>query len=479
MTKIIYEKSKKNLGGTKLTDDKTTFEFIDDKFKSKEKVILPEVSELEVMRHFKELSDKNFCVESGFYPLGSCTMKYNPKVNEYLSRLEDFTSVHPKQEDEDVQGCLELMYKLQQTLKNVTGMSAMTLQPAAGAHGELCGMMIVKKYFEINKKNGGEKRTKVIVPDSAHGTNPASAAMCGFEIVEVKSNDKGQINLEELKPLLTPEVAAIMMTNPNTLGIFEENILEISKLAHKNGTLLYYDGANTNAIMGITNPKLMGFDIVHLNLHKTFSTPHGGGGPGACAVGVTEELKEFLPVPVIDFDGKNYFRNYDLKHSIGKMKSFFGNFGVLIRAFAYTLLMGENLKKASEDAVLNANYIKECLKKYYKLPYDINCMHEFVLSGDWQKEKGVATIDIAKRLIDANYHPPTIYFPLIVHEAIMIEPTESENKKRLDDFIEEMIKIADEVDKGLIDIEKLPQKAPVKRVDETLAARNPDLKFVG
>ena len=475
MTKIIYEKSQSGLGGIKLTDDKTTFDFINSKFISDEEVILPNVSELEVMRHFKELSDKNFCVESGFYPLGSCTMKYNPKVNETLSRLEGFTNVHPFQEDEDIQGCLKLIYNLSAVLKKVTGMSAMTLQPAAGAHGELCGMMIVKKYFEVK----GENRTKVIVPDSAHGTNPASAAMCGFEIVEVKSNDRGQVNIDELKPLLTNDVAAIMMTNPNTLGIFEENILEISKLAHENGTLLYYDGANTNAIMGITNPKLMGFDIVHLNLHKTFSTPHGGGGPGACAVGVIENLKEFLPVPVIGFDGEKYFRNYDLKHSIGKMKSFFGNFGVLVRAFAYTLLMGENLKKVSEDAVLNANYIKECLKKYYKLPYDINCMHEFVLSGDWQKEKGIATIDIAKRLIDANYHPPTIYFPLIVHEAIMIEPTESENKKRLDDFIEEMIKIADEVDKGLIDIETLPQKAPVKRVDETLAARNPDLKFIG
>ena len=473
MTKIIYEKSQKGYGGIKLADEIPQFDFIDKNLKSDSELILPEVSELEVMRHFKELSDKNFCVESGFYPLGSCTMKYNPKVNEVMSRLEGFTSVHPNQDDEDIQGCLNLMYDLQSMLKKITGMSAITLQPAAGAHGELCGMMIVKKYFEVK----GEKRTKVIVPDSAHGTNPASASMCGFEIVEVKSNERGQVNLEALKPLLTSDVAAIMMTNPNTLGIFEENILEISKLAHENGTLLYYDGANANAILGITNPKLMGFDIVHLNLHKTFSTPHGGGGPGACAVGVVGNLKEFLPIPVIDFDGQKYFRNYDLKHSIGKMKAFFGNFGVLVRAFAYTLLMGKNLKKVSEDAVLNANYIKESLKKYYKLPYDLPCMHEFVLSGDWQKEKGVATLDIAKRLIDANYHPPTIYFPLIVHEALMIEPTESETKSRLDNFIEEMIKIADEVDKGLIDPHELPKNAPVKRVDETLAARNPDLRF--
>ena len=473
MTKIIYEKSQNDYKGVVLTDNKVSFDFIKNSYLSAEDTELPRLSELEVMRHFKELSDKNFCVESGFYPLGSCTMKYNPKVNEAMSRLDGFTNVHPCQEDDDIHGCLELYYKLTEELKKITGMSAMTLQPAAGAHGELCGMMIVKKYFEVK----GECRKKVIVPDSAHGTNPASASMCGFDIVEVKSNDKGQVDVNAIKELLSSDVAAIMMTNPNTLGIFEENILEISKLAHENGSLLYYDGANANAILGITSPFLMGFDIVHLNLHKTFSTPHGGGGPGACAVGVVEKLKEFLPVPVIDYDGKKYFRNYDLKHSIGKMKSFFGNFGVIVRAFSYILLMGKCLKNVSEDAVLNANYIKESLKRYYNLPYDLPCMHEFVLSGERQKEKGVSTLDIAKRLIDANYHPPTIYFPLIVNEAIMIEPTESENKKRLDDFIAEMIKIADEVDKGIIDVHSLPQKAPIGRVDETHAARNPDLRY--
>ena len=473
MTKIIYEKNQNGYGGLVLTDEDITFDCIKNDYLSSSETVLPEISELEVMRHFKELSDKNFCVESGFYPLGSCTMKYNPKVNEMLSKLEGFVQVHPCQSDEDVQGSLELIYNLCKALKVITGMHSMTLQPAAGAHGELCGMMIVKKYFETI----GENRTKVIVPDSAHGTNPASASMCGFNIIEVKSNEKGQVDIEEIKKLLTPDVAAIMMTNPNTLGIFEENILEISRLAHENGSLLYYDGANANAILGITNPSLMGFDIVHLNLHKTFSTPHGGGGPGACAVGVVEKLKDYLPIPVIEYAENKYFRNYNLKHSIGKMKSFYGNFGILIRAFSYILLMGNKLKNVSQDAVLNANYIKECLKKYYMLPYDLTCMHEFVLSGDWQKEKGVATIDIAKRLIDANYHPPTIYFPLIVHEALMIEPTESENKDRLDAFIDEMIKIADEVDKGLIDIHKLPQKAPVGRVDETHAARNPDLRY--
>lgn len=345
----------------------------------KEAVGLPQLSELEVMRHYKELSDRNFCIEKGFYPLGSCTMKYNPKVNELLASLEGFVNLHPLQDDEDAQGALELMYNLQEELKKITGMDAVTLQPAAGAHGELTGMMVIKKYFEVK---GETKRKKVIVPDSAHGTNPASAKMCGFDIVEVKSNSKGQVDIEALKSLLDKDVAAIMMTNPNTLGIFEENVLEISKLMHDNGSLLYYDGANFNAIMGWTNPALMGFDVVHLNLHKTFATPHGGGGPGAGPVGVKSFLKEFLPVPSIEFDGNKYYRNYNVEHTIGKVRSFYGNFGVLVRAYAYILMMGKNLKLASADAVLNANYIKEKLKGVYELPYDEPCMHEFVLSGE-------------------------------------------------------------------------------------------------
>ena len=395
----------------------------------KEAVGLPQLSELEVMRHYKELSDRNFCIEKGFYPLGSCTMKYNPKVNELLASLEGFVNLHPLQDDEDAQGALELMYNLQEELKKITGMDAVTLQPAAGAHGELTGMMVIKKYFEVK---GETKRKKVIVPDSAHGTNPASAKMCGFDIVEVKSNSKGQVDVESLKSLLDDEVAAIMMTNPNTLGIFEENVLEISKLMHDNGSLLYYDGANFNAIMGWTNPALMGFDVVHLNLHKTFATPHGGGGPGAGPVGVKSFLKEFLPVPSIEFDGNKYYRNYNVEHTIGKVRSFYGNFGVLVRAYAYILMMGKNLKLASADAVLNANYIKEKLKGVYELPYDEPCMHEFVLSGEKQHHQGVSTLGIAKRLMDSNCHPPTVYFPLIVHEAIMIEPTESESKEVLD-----------------------------------------------
>lgn len=440
----------------------------------KEAVGLPQLSELEVMRHYKELSDRNFCIEKGFYPLGSCTMKYNPKVNELLASLEGFVNLHPLQDDEDAQGALELMYNLQEELKKITGMDAVTLQPAAGAHGELTGMMVIKKYFEVK---GETKRKKVIVPDSAHGTNPASAKMCGFDIVEVKSNSKGQVDVESLKSLLDDEVAAIMMTNPNTLGIFEENVLEISKLMHDNGSLLYYDGANFNAIMGWTNPALMGFDVVHLNLHKTFATPHGGGGPGAGPVGVKSFLKEFLPVPSIEFDGNKYYRNYNVEHTIGKVRSFYGNFGVLVRAYAYILMMGKSLKLASADAVLNANYIKEKLKGVYELPYDEPCMHEFVLSGEKQHHQGVSTLGIAKRLMDSNCHPPTVYFPLIVHEAIMIEPTESESKEVLDGFIDTMLKIAKEIEENPEEVLKSPQTTPIKKVDETLAARHPDLTY--
>lgn len=469
--KTIFEKSN-NTDGITFTDEKLDFSFINNKFLRKESPVLPEVSELEVLRHYKELSDMNFCIEKGFYPLGSCTMKYNPKVNEYLSNLEEF-NIHPMVSDDNAQGALEIMYKLQEALKTITGMDAISLMPSAGAHGELTGMMIVKKYFE--KK--GEIRTKVIIPDSAHGTNPASAHMCGFDIVAVKSNEKGQVDIEALKEVLDKDVAAIMMTNPNTLGIFEENVLEISKIMHDNGSLLYYDGANFNAIMGHTNPKLMGFDVVHINLHKTFSTPHAGGGPGAGPVGVVENLKEFLPAPTIDFDGEKYFRNYGNGNSIGKVKGFFGNFGVIVKAYSYILMMGRKLKDASCYAVLNANYIKEKLKSAYKLPFDEPCMHEFVLSGDYQKEYGVSTLNIAKALMDENTHPPTVYFPLIVHEAIMIEPTESENKETLDKFINTMLKIASEAKNTPEKIINAPHTTPVKKIDETQAARHPNLKY--
>ena len=449
-------------------------QFIPSNLLRKEPIGLPQLTELEVMRHYKELSDRNFCIEKGFYPLGSCTMKYNPKVNELLASLEGFTNLHPMQSDDDSQGALELMYCLQEKLKYITGMDAITLQPAAGAHGELTGMMVIKKYFE---DKGELNRTKVIIPDSAHGTNPASAKMCGFDIVEVKSNSRGQVDLEALKELLDENIAAIMMTNPNTLGIFEEQVLEISDLMHKNGSLLYYDGANFNAIMGWTNPALMGFDVVHLNLHKTFATPHGGGGPGAGPVGVVDKLKDYLPTPIIERVGNKYIRNYNLPKSIGKVRSFYGNFGVLVRAYAYILMMGSDLKLASGDAVLNANYLKEKLKGAFDLPYDEPCMHEFVLSGEKQHHQGVSTLGIAKRLMDSNCHPPTVYFPLIVHEAIMIEPTESESKEVLDNFVDIMLKIAREIEENPEEVLKSPQTTPIKRVDETLAARQPNLTF--
>lgn len=477
--KTIFEKStgvgNKYVGNAQSDKESVLGDFLPQELLRKEPIGLPQLSELDVLRHYKDLSDRNFCIEKGFYPLGSCTMKYNPKVNELLASLEGFANLHPMQSDEDSQGALELMYNLQEKLKYITGMDAMTLQPAAGAHGELTGMMIVKKYFEVK----GEHRTKVIIPDSAHGTNPASAKMCGFDIVEVKSNERGQVNVEALKALLDENVAAIMMTNPNTLGIFEENVLEISKLMHENGSLLYYDGANFNAIMGWTNPALMGFDVVHLNLHKTFATPHGGGGPGAGPVGVVEKLKDFLPTPVIVKEGDKYRREYNVKHSIGKVRGFYGNFGVLVRAYAYILMMGKDLKLASADAVLNANYIKEKLKGVYDLPYDEPCMHEFVLSGEKQHHQGVSTLGIAKRLMDSNCHPPTVYFPLIVHEAIMIEPTESESKEMLDSFIDTMLKIAKEIEENPEEVLKSPQTTPIKKVDETLAARQPNLTFKG
>lgn len=470
----IFEKSN-GADGINLLNDTKKIDFLPADILRADNANLPQLSELDVMRHYKELSDMNFCIEKGFYPLGSCTMKYNPKVNEFLSSLEGF-DIHPNTKDKDAQGSLKLMYNLGKALLEVTGMGGITLQPSAGAHGELTGMMIIKKYFDVI----GENRTKVIIPDSAHGTNPASAKMAGFDIIEIKSNIKGQVDIDALKSSLDKDVAAIMMTNPNTLGIFEENVKEISDIMHANGSLLYYDGANFNAIMGYTNPKLMGFDVVHLNLHKTFSTPHGGGGPGAGVVAVVDKLKDYLPKPVIDFDGQKYFRNYDIKHSIGSVKDFNGNFGVLVRAYAYILMMGKNLKHATENAVLNANYLKEKLKKYYDLPYNEPCMHEFVITGEKQKgESGVSTLHIAKALMDGNTHPPTVYFPLIVHEAIMIEPTESENKEILDEFVNTMIEIANECKTNPAMILDAPHSTPVKKIDEVTAARHPDLNFKG
>ena len=437
--------------------------------------ILPEVSEVDVVRHFTRLSKRNHGVDSGFYPLGSCTMKYNPKINEDVARLEAFAAVHPYQQPESSQGCLKVLHDMDRMLSEITGMERVSLQPAAGAHGELTGLMIIKAWHE---SRGDKARRKIIIPDSAHGTNPASAAVAGFEVVEVKSDSRGGVDLESLRAAADDETAGLMLTNPNTLGLFDENIVEIADIVHKAGGLLYYDGANANAILGISRPGDMGFDVVHLNLHKTFSTPHGGGGPGSGPVGVKKELVPFLPVPVIEEVGGRFLPDYDRPQSIGKVKNFYGNFGVVLRAYAYILSLGaKGLRRVSETAVLNANHMMNSLKKYYDLPYDRICMHEFVLSGRRQNEKGVHTLDIAKRLLDFGYHPPTIYFPHIVNEAIMIEPTETESRETLDEFVQTMINIAAEAENEPETVKNAPYTTVVSRLDEVRAARNPILRW--
>ncbi len=469
-----------------LTPDKHHSSLIPDKYRRKKDAELPEVSEVDVVRHFTELSRMNHGVENGFYPLGSCTMKYNPKVNEDIAQLEGFMAVHPYQSQETVQGCIKVLYDMDKMLSEITGMERFTLQPAAGAHGELTGLMIIKAYH-MNKGDTG--RTKIIVPDAAHGTNPASAAMAGFKTVEVKSDERGGVDTEALKNIVGADTAGLMLTNPNTLGLFDENIKEIAKITHDAGGLLYYDGANANAIMGICRPGDMGFDVVHLNLHKTFSTPHGGGGPGSGPVGVKKELEPFLPVPLAEFDGKQYSLDYDRPLSIGRIRSFFGNFGVILRAYAYIRTMGpDGLRKVSENAVLNANYLMHRLKEHFALPYDRTCMHEFVLSyegskankddGNDGKKIDIRTLDIAKRLLDFGFHPPTVYFPLIVHEAMMIEPTETESREMLDSFADTLISIAKEAENDPAKVKQAPYNTYVSRLDEVKAARNPVLTYL-
>ena len=429
---------------------------------------LPELSEVEVVRHYTHLSEMNFGIDTGMYPLGSCTMKYNPKITEELSRL--FSDFHPLQDESTVQGCLEIMYNLQEYLKLISGTDAVTLQPAAGAGGELTGALIVKAYHA--------ERTEMIVPDSAHGTNPASAHMAGFNVVEIPSNSKGMVDLDALKSAVSEKTAGLMLTNPNTLGIFEKDIVEIAEIVHEVGGLLYYDGANLNAIAGVCRPGDMGFDIVHFNLHKTFSTPHGGGGPGSGPVGVTKTLKDYLPVPLIEYDGTKYYFDYNLPRTIGKVHGFYGNFAVVVRAYVYSLLMGSHIKKAAEIAVLNANYIAQKLKDHYELPYYPLRKHEIVLSCEKiRKETGAKALDVAKRLLDYGIHAPTIYFPLIVPEALMIEPTESESKEDLDRFIEVMIKIKEECYKNPEIVKGAPHNTTVGRLDEVKAARNPVLTW--
>lgn len=435
---------------------------------------LPEVSELQLVRHYTALSNKNHGIDNGFYPLGSCTMKYNPKINEEVVRYPGFTQIHPYQPSETVQGALELLYQLQEELAVITGMDAVTLQPAAGAQGEWTGLMMVRAYHE----HKGENRTKVLVPDSAHGTNPASASVAGFEIVTIPSNENGLVDVDELKKHVDSNTAALMLTNPNTLGLFEKEIAEIATVVHEAGGLLYYDGANTNAILGKTTPGCMGFDIVHLNLHKTFSTPHGGGGPGAGPVGVKEFLLPFLPIPRIEKDGDKYVLNSDYPLSIGRVKGYLGNFGILVRAYAYIRTMGPvGLREVSEGAVLHANYLRKKLEPYFDTPYKQICKHEFVLSGTRQKKLGVRTLDMAKRLLDFGFHPPTIYFPLNVEECLMIEPTETESKETMDAFAEVMIQIAKEAEENPDIVLEAPHTTVVGRLDEVAAARKPIVRY--
>lgn len=435
----------------------------------------PELSEVDVVRHFTRLSTWNYGVDSGFYPLGSCTMKYNPKVNEVAARLPGLAGVHPYAPERLCQGALTLMYRLQEALAEISGFPAVTLQPAAGAHGELAGMLMIRAYHEAH----GRSRKKVLIPDTAHGTNPATAALCGYEVVPIPSGDRGVLTAAEVAAHMDDEVAALMVTNPNTLGLFESQIREICEVVHAKGGLVYCDGANLNALMGIARPGDVGIDVMHFNLHKTFSTPHGGGGPGSGPVGVTEELAPFLPVPVVARDGEGYRLDCDRPETVGRMKAFYGNFGIVVRAWAYILTMGgEGLRRASEMAVLNANYIRARLEGTYHLPHRTRSLHEVVFS-DRDLAGGCHTLDVAKRLIDYGYHPPTIYFPLVVKGAIMIEPTETESKEVIDEFCDAMLAIAREAEENPELLHEAPVRPRIRRLDETAAARKPRLKWEG
>lgn len=472
--KLIFELSKTGRKAYKLpeldVEDKDISEFFPENFINENPLTLPEVNEVEVVRHYTNLSDKNHGLDTGFYPLGSCTMKYNPKINEDTARFDGFANVHPRQREDCTQGSLQLMYELQNSLGEVAGMDQMSLQPAAGAQGELTGIMVIKAYHEHNNDT---KRDTIIVPDSAHGTNPATSAMAGYKIQEVKSKDNGRVDVEALRALVGENTAGLMLTNPNTLGLFESEIKEMADIVHEAGGQLYYDGANANAILGLARPGDMGFDVVHFNIHKTFSTPHGGGGPGSGAMGVKEHLKQFLPVPIVGKEGDRYFLDYGLENTIGKVMNFYGHFGILVRAYTYILSMGsDGLKKASEMAVLSANYMASKLKDDYYLPIDTIYKHEFVLSGLKDSSLHVSTLDIAKRLMDFNFHPPTVYFPLIIKEAMMIEPTETESLETLDEFIAALKTIAKEAKEDMSILKNAPHSTVVRRPDETKAARN-------
>ena len=482
--KLVFELSQPGRTGYSLPDNewgKDALGALPSNLRRTTPVELPEVDEPTVARHYTNMSNNNFGVDTGFYPLGSCTMKYNPKIDEEVATLPGFVNVHPLQADKHCQGALELYYNVQQTLAEMAGLSEFTLNPYAGAHGELTGLMVIRSY---HRSRGDEARTKIIVPDSAHGTNPASAAVCGLQIVQVKSAPDGTVDVEDLKPLLGPDIAGMMMTNPNTLGIFEHNIPEIARLVHECGGLMYYDGANFNPILGVCRPGDMGFDVMHINLHKTFATPHGGGGPGSGPVGVRKGLEEFLPNPRVVKNADGSFSTQHVASALGQISAFLGNFAVIVRAYGYLLSLGhEYVASVGKLAVLNANYIKECLKSHYLLPIEGLCKHEFVFDGLREEYGGahadpehVTTLDVAKRLLDYGYHAPTIYFPLLFHEALMIEPTESESKETLDAFIAVMKQIAEEAKADPAMVKTAPHCTPIGRPDDVKAVK--DAKFV-
>ncbi|MBT5956439.1 MAG: aminomethyl-transferring glycine dehydrogenase subunit GcvPB [Candidatus Marinimicrobia bacterium] len=435
---------------------------------------LPEITEPEVVRHFVNLSTKNHHVDKDFYPLGSCTMKYNPKINDVIASMPGFAGLHPDQPEETTQGALQLMYELEQMMKKITGMSRVTLQPSAGSQGEFVGILMMKKYHEKN----GENRKYIIIPETAHGTNPASVILGGFKTRQVKSDSRGRVDIEDLKSKVDAEVAGMMLTQPNTLGLFEDNIEEISSIIHSVDGLMYMDGANLNALVGLVRSADMGFDITHINLHKTFSTPHGGGGPGAGPIGVVGKLVPFLPVPMIDKVDNEYTLNFGTDDSIGRIHTFFGNFGILVRAWVYIRSLGEEgLKEMTKMAILNANYLKVRLQDKYEVPFSEGTMHEFVASGLKQKERGIKVLDIAKSLLDYGYHAPTIYFPINIPEAIMMEPTESETKETLDSFADAMLEIDDRISTDPESLKEAPITTPVRRLDETKANREPNLRW--
>jgi glycine dehydrogenase subunit 2 len=437
---------------------------------------LPELPEVEIVRHFTELTTRNFGIDTGFYPLGSCTMKYNPRLNERVAALPGFRDLHPLQEQEAAQGALELMHELQEILAEVTGLDAVSLQPAAGSQGELTGLMLIRAYFA--EQGEGDRRRKIVVADTAHGTNPASVTMAGYELVKVDTDARGNIDLDDLRAKVDDETAGLMLTNPSTLGLFDEHIEEIAEIFHEVGGLLYYDGANLNAVCGISRPGDMGFDIVHINLHKTFSQPHGGGGPGGGPIAVRKQLQPYLPVPAVVRAGDAYRLDYDRPKSIGKVRAFTGPFGVFVRSYAFILAWGRELRTMSEDAVLNANYLLARLKEAYEVPFDRLCMHEFVLSArPLKRQHGISALDVAKRLMDYGFHPPTIYFPLVVPEALMIEPTETETKETLDAFADAMLVIAREAAEQPELLKEAPHNRPVRRLDEVKAAKRAVVRY--